>query len=129
MSSSLSRTSGDAVTRSELVRIVTRRLLEEERFSYFSSSDLEASVHHVIDLMAQTLAAGGGIEIRGFGSFSLSYRQARIGRNPRTGEAVALPAKFVPKFRPGKRLRERVNAAAKRSEDAPRKPAAAGTGM
>ena len=114
MSSSVSAASGDAITRSELVRIVTRRLLEDDRFSYFSSADLEASVKHVIDAMVQTLASGGGIEIRGFGSFNLSYRRARIGRNPRTGEAVALPSKYVPKFRPGKRLRERVNAAAKR---------------
>ena len=105
--------SGNAITRSELVRIVTRKLLEDDRFTYFSSSDLEASVKHVIDLMGQTLATGGGIEIRGFGSFGLSYRRARIGRNPRTGQAVALPSKYVPKFRPGKRLRERVNAAAK----------------
>lgn len=102
-----------AITRSELIRIVTRRLLQDDRFSYFSASDLEASVKHVIDLMGQTLASGGGIEIRGFGSFGLSYRKARIGRNPRTGEAVALPSKHVPKFRPGKRLRERVNAAAR----------------
>ena len=92
--------------------MVTRRLLDDDRFSYFSSSDLEASIKHVIDLMGQTLAAGGGIEIRGFGSFGLSYRRARIGRNPRTGQAVALPSKYVPKFRPGKRLRERVNSAA-----------------
>ena len=120
MNSSLPAASGDAITRSELVRIVTRRLLEDERFSYFSSADLEASVKHVIDLMVQTLASGGGIEIRGFGSFNLSYRRARIGRNPRTGQAVALPSKYVPKFRPGKRLRERVNATTKRSAGASR---------
>lgn len=118
MSSYLQAASGDAITRSELVRIVTRRLLENERFSYFSSADLEASVKHVINLMVQTLASGGGIEIRGFGSFNLSYRRARIGRNPRTGQAVALPSKHVPKFRPGKRLRERVDAAARRSTGA-----------
>lgn len=106
----------NAITRSELIRLVTRSLLEDERFRYFSYSDLEASVKHVLDLMSKTLASGGGIEIRGFGSFSLSYRKARIGRNPRTGEAVALPSKYVPKFRPGKRLRERVNASA-RAED------------
>ena len=75
----------------------------------------DASVKHVLDLMGQTLASGGGIEIRGFGSFGLIFRRARIGRNPRTGEAVALPSKYVPKFRPGKRLRERVNEAARAS--------------
>ena len=111
MSSTLPTASDDAITRSELIRIVTDRLLEDERFSYFSSTELDAAVKHVIDLMVQTLASGGGIEIRGFGSFNLSYRRARIGRNPRTGQAVALPGKYVPKFRPGKRLRERVNAA------------------
>ena len=111
MSSTLPTASDGAITRSELVRIVTDRLLEDERFSYFSSAELDAAVKHVIDLMVQTLASGGGIEIRGFGSFNLSYRRARIGRNPRTGQAVALPGKYVPKFRPGKRLRERVNAA------------------
>jgi len=118
MNSISSKASKGAITRSELVRIVMRRLLEDERFSYFSSAELEASIKHVIDLMAQTLASGGGIEIRGFGSFNLSYRRARIGRNPRTGQAVALPSKYVPKFRPGKRLRERVNAAARLSAGA-----------
>jgi len=118
MNSISPKASKGAITRSELVRIVTRKLLEDERFSYFSSAELEASIKHVIDLMAQTLASGGGIEIRGFGSFNLSYRRARIGRNPRTGQAVALPSKHVPKFRPGKRLRERVNAAAKLSTGA-----------
>ncbi|WP_446831875.1 HU family DNA-binding protein [Candidatus Foliamicus sp.] len=118
MSLSSPAASEAAVTRSELVRIVTRRLLEHERFGYFSSSDLEASVQHVIELMVNTLASGGGIEIRGFGSFKLSYRSARIGRNPRTGEPVALPSKYVPKFRPGKRLRERVNTASKLPADA-----------
>ena len=113
MSSSLTPPSNGAVTRSQLARMVTQRLLGYERFSYFSAAELEAAVKHVIDLMAQTLASGGGIEIRGFGSFNLSYRQARIGRNPRTGQAVALSSKYVPKFRPGKRLRERVNAAAR----------------
>ncbi len=117
MSSSLPAASRDAITRSELIRIVIRRLLKDERFSYFSAADLEASVKHVVELMAQTLASGGGIEIRGFGSFKLSYRRARIGRNPRTGEAVAIASKYVPKFRPGKRLRERVNTSAKHLAD------------
>jgi integration host factor subunit beta len=59
--------------------------------------------------MAQTLSAGGRIEIRGFGSFSLHHRPPRIGRNPKTGEAVSLAGKYVPHFKPGKELRERVN--------------------
>ena len=59
--------------------------------------------------MAACLADGGRIEIRGFASFSLRFRPARIGRNPSTGAPVSLPAKSVPHFKPGKSLRERVN--------------------
>ncbi|OZO45671.1 integration host factor subunit beta, partial [Pseudomonas fluorescens] len=60
-----------------------------------------------------TLADGERIEIRGFGSFSLHYRAPRVGRNPKTGESVSLPAKHVPHFKPGKELREQVNASLK----------------
>jgi len=59
--------------------------------------------------MSAALAAGDRIEVRGFGSFSLHYRPPRVGRNPKTGEAVQVPDKFVPHFKPGKELRERVN--------------------
>jgi integration host factor subunit beta len=59
--------------------------------------------------MAQSLANNDRIEIRGFGSFSLHHRAARTGRNPKTGEAVALLPKYSPHFKPGKELRERVN--------------------
>jgi integration host factor subunit beta len=59
--------------------------------------------------MAQVLASGGRIEIRGFGSFSLHYRAPRIGRNPKTGDTVKLLGKYVPHFKPGKELRDRVN--------------------
>ena len=63
----------------------------------------------MLDQMAQTLATGERIEIRGFGSFSLHYRPGRTGRNPKTGETVTLTPKHVPHFKPGKELRERVN--------------------
>jgi integration host factor subunit beta len=63
----------------------------------------------VIEQMSQALAQGERIEVRGFGSFALHFRPARMGRNPKTGEAVALPGKHVPHFKPGKELRERVN--------------------
>ena len=63
----------------------------------------------LIELMSETLASGERIEIRGFGSFSLHYRAPRMGRNPKTGESVALPGKHVPHFKPGKALRERVD--------------------
>ena len=61
--------------------------------------------------MSGALATGERIEIRGFGSFSLHYRPPRIGRNPKTGDAVALAGKHVPHFKPGKELRDRVNQA------------------
>lgn len=61
--------------------------------------------------MAQTLQRGERIEIRGFGSFSLHFRAPREGRNPKTGETVKLEGKYVPHFKPGKELRERVNEA------------------
>ena len=63
----------------------------------------------MLEHMAQTLASGERIEIRGFGSFSLHYRPPRVGRNPKSGDPVSLPAKYVPHFKPGKELRERVN--------------------
>ncbi len=71
---------------------------------------MELAVKHLLDLMSDSLAKGQRIEIRGFGSFSLHFRPPRIGRNPKTGEAVALSGKYVPHFKPGKDLRERVNA-------------------
>ena len=67
------------------------------------------AVKSVLEQMSQALADGDRIEVRGFGSFSLHYRPPRMGRNPKTGEAVALPGKHVPHFKPGKELRERVN--------------------
>ena len=63
----------------------------------------------MLDHMAEALAEGERIEIRGFGSFSLHYRAPRLGRNPKTGEKVELAGKYVPHFKPGKELRERVN--------------------
>ncbi|MBY6016015.1 integration host factor subunit beta [Qipengyuania gaetbuli] len=70
-------------------------------------------VEQVVDIffeeLAQRLAEGGRIELRGFGAFSTRERQARQGRNPRTGETVEVPAKRVPYFKPGKDMRERLN--------------------
>ena len=71
--------------------------------------DIELAVKTILEQMVQTLAAGDRIEIRGFGSFSLHYRPPRTGRNPKSGVSVTLPAKFVPHFKPGKELRDRVN--------------------
>ncbi len=72
--------------------------------------DIELAVKSILDQMGEALAEGGRIEVRGFGSFSLHHRAARIGRNPKTGEPVSLEAKSVPHFKPGKEMRERVNA-------------------
>lgn len=74
-----------------------------------SVRDVELVVKSLIDQMSDALASGERIEIRGFGSFSLHYRAARVGRNPKTGQSVTLDGKHVPHFKPGKELRERVN--------------------
>lgn len=70
---------------------------------------VDEAVRLLLDLMAETLANNGRIEVRGFGTFCLHHRRARIARNPRTGERVEVAAKAVPHFKPGKALREAVN--------------------
>ena len=74
-----------------------------------STKDVELAVITIIEHMSHSLSTGGRIEIRGFGSFSLHYREPRRGRNPKTGDAVELTGKYVPHFKPGKELRDRVN--------------------
>ena len=71
--------------------------------------DIETSVNAVLEYMSNSLVDGDRIEIRGFGSIGLRYRAPRTGRNPKSGETVAVPGKFVPHFKPGRLLRERVN--------------------
>lgn len=92
------------LTKSELIERVAMRQ------SQLSQKDVELAVKTMLEEMSQALATGGRIEIRGFGSFSLHYRAPRLGRNPKTGEAVDLTGKYVPHFKPGKELRDRVNA-------------------
>ena len=91
------------MTKSELVEMIASKQ------SQLSTKDVELAVKTIIDHMSQSLAEGQRIEIRGFGSFSLHYRAHRVGRNPKTGESVDLPEKYVPHFKPGKDLREKVN--------------------
>jgi integration host factor subunit beta len=79
--------------------------------SHLAYKDVELAIRCILDQMSNALASGERIEIRGFGSFSLHYRPPRIGRNPKTGDSVALAGKHVPHFKPGKELRDRVNAA------------------
>lgn len=74
--------------------------------------EVEAAIKLLLDQIADELASGGRVEIRGFGSFSLHYREPRLGRNPKTGDKVSLTGKYVPHFKPGKELRDQVNAAA-----------------
>ena len=92
------------MTKSELIESLSRKQ------SQLHPRDIEVAVKNLLEQMSQSLASGSRIEIRGFGSFSLHYRPPRIGRNPKTGSPVALPGKHVPHFKPGKELRERVDA-------------------
>ena len=102
-----------SMTKSELIeRIVTAQA--QTSGSQLTSKDVELAVKTMIEQMSLSLASGERIEIRGFGSFSLHYRAPRIGRNPKTGESVGLSGKYVPHFKPGKELRDRVNAALER---------------
>ena len=71
--------------------------------------DVDLAVRVMLEHMTACLAEGGRIEIRGFGSFSLHFRRARVGRNPKTGTEVSLPARYAPHFKPGQKLRERVD--------------------
>lgn len=92
------------MTKSELIEILTQRQ------AHLKADDVDLAVKSLLDMMGGALADGDRIEIRGFGSFSLHYRPPRTGRNPKTGDAVALPGKYVPHFKPGKDLRDRVSA-------------------
>ncbi|MDK1025096.1 MAG: integration host factor subunit beta [Gammaproteobacteria bacterium] len=91
------------MTKSELIEKISAEQ------SQLSAKDVELAVKMIMDHMADALSQGERIEIRGFGSFSLHYRAARSGRNPKTGQKVQLDGKYVPHFKPGKELRERVN--------------------
>jgi len=91
--------------KSELVRALNEKLPE------LQLGDVDLAVNCLLNQMADALVQGERIEIRGFGSFDLHHRPPRIGRNPKTGEAVNLPAKVAVHFKPGKDMRDRVNAA------------------
>ena len=80
-----------------------------ERYPHLVAKDTELAVKTILDAMAVSLASGQRIEIRGFGSFDLNYRPPRTGRNPKSGSSVHVPEKFVPHFKAGKELRERVD--------------------
>jgi integration host factor subunit beta len=90
------------MTKSELVTRLAERLPQ------LSAKDTGYAVKVAFDALATALASGQRVEIRGFGSFNLSLRPARIGRNPKSGEEVIIPEKSIPHFKPGKELREKV---------------------
>ncbi|MDH5518089.1 MAG: integration host factor subunit beta [Gammaproteobacteria bacterium] len=91
--------------KSELIEMMARKQ------SHLAYKDVELAVKSLLEQMSHSLSSGERIEIRGFGSFSLHYRPPRAGRNPKTGDSVELPGKYVPHFKPGKELREKVNEA------------------
>ena len=92
------------MTKSELIELLARRQ------PHLKADDVDMAVKSLLQMMGGALSEGDRIEVRGFGSFSLHYRPPRTGRNPKTGDTVALPGKHVPHFKPGKELRERVAA-------------------
>ena len=91
------------MVKSELIAVLA------ERFPQLTAADVETAVATILNAAADTLCRGGRIEIRGFGSFALNYRPPRLGRNPKTGERVAVPGKWTPHFKAGKELRELVD--------------------
>ena len=91
------------MTRAELIQQLS------VRFPQLTAPDIDLSVRAILDEMVRAMTNGERVEIRGFGSFNLNYRPQRKGRNPKTGETLMVPAKFVPRFKPGKELRKRVD--------------------
>jgi integration host factor subunit beta len=101
------------MTKSELIERVSGRV------PHISKKDTEVVVNTIFDSMTDALRAGKRIEIRGFGSFQVKVREAREGRNPKTGEEVKIPAKRTPFFKVGKELKERIDASGRGGDGAP----------
>ena len=80
-----------------------------QRFRFLTTKDVDTAVKEITDAIGDTLGQGSRVEIRGFGSFSLNYRPARQGRNPRTGASVPVPEKWMPHFKPGKEMKARID--------------------
>lgn len=92
------------MTRSELIQKLAAQ------FPQLTAKDAELSLKEMLDAISDALSHGERVEIRGFGSFALNFRPPRTGRNPRTGKRVDVPAKYIPHFKPGKEMRERIDA-------------------
>jgi integration host factor subunit beta len=90
------------MTRSDLIKTLSKKQ------QHLAQKDVELAIRSLINIMGYSLSSGERIEIRGFGSFNLTYHSPRSGRNPRTGEPVNVSGKYVPYFKPGKELRKRV---------------------
>lgn len=90
------------MTRSELIESLACR------FPQLVKADADMAVDHILGAIRQTLVQGRRVEIRGFGSFSLNYHAPRIGRNPKTGEKVPVPAKYAPHFKASKEMLDRL---------------------
>ena len=91
-----------SINKKDLIEIIAK---EQDQLPY---RDIELSVKTIIKSMVKSLRKGERIEIRGFGSFSLRYRKPRVGRNPKSGQSVRIEERYVPHFKPGKNLKERV---------------------
>ena len=91
------------MTKSELIDLLSA---EQNQLGY---RDVELAVKAILESLTSALSSGERIEVRGFGSFTLHHRRARVGRNPKTGNSVTVPDKHVPHFKPGKELRQRVD--------------------
>jgi len=105
------------MTKSELIARLA------QRYPQLVAKDAEYAVKMILDAMTQSLLSGHRIEIRGFGSFGLNYRPPRTGRNPKSGERVHVPEKYVPHFKAGKELRERVDGGDPEAAPAAQEPA------
>jgi integration host factor subunit beta len=110
------------MTKSELIEILALKQ------THLMHKDVELAVKLVLDKVSHALQERERVEIRGFGSFALHHRPARTGRNPKTGASVSVPAKYVPHFKPGKEMRERVNELAAAGHAPPPMPAASAPG-
>jgi integration host factor subunit beta len=91
------------MTRAELIQKIATR------YPQLTATDVDMAVRVIVDAMSRALSKGGRIEVRGFGSFGINYRPPRKGRNPKTGASVMVPAKYMPHFKAGKELRDRVD--------------------
>jgi integration host factor subunit beta len=102
MNRTVSKEFTPSMTKSDLVKVLSKNQ------RYLAAKDVEVAVKSLLNILSNSLSSGERIEIRGFGSFNLHYHQPRSVRNPRTGESVNVPGKYVPHFKPGKELRKRI---------------------